>query len=117
MSPAGTQTILAVVAGIICLFTAGALGRRRQLSLRYAAGWSLLGLSSIIFGCLTPLLDEIASGLNLSPAGLVVIVSSTLVLAILFMVSVSVVRLQRDVQDLVEMVALLKTKVDEESKS
>lgn len=116
MSPAVTQTIIAVVAGCICLAMAGLLGRRKRLSLRYTAGWSLLGLSAIVFGALTPLLDEIASFFSLSPAGLVLIVSLTLVLVILFMVSVSVVGLQRDIQDLVEAVALLKTRVEEESK-
>jgi hypothetical protein len=115
MSPAMTQTILAVVAGCVCLVATGAMGRRRRLSLRYTAGWSLLGLSAIIFGALTPFLDEIASFFNLSPVGLVVIVALAIVLAILFMVSVSVVGLQRDVQDLVEAVALLQTRVEDEN--
>ena len=114
MSPAMTQTILAVVAGCVCLVATALLGRRRRLSLRYTAGWSLLRLSAIVFGALTPFLEQIASFFNLSPAGLVLIVSLTLVLVILFMVSVSVVGLQRDIQDLVEAVALLKAKVDEE---
>jgi hypothetical protein len=115
MSPAMTQTILAVVAGCVCLVATGAMGRRRRLSLRYTAGWSLLGLSAIIFGALTPFLDEIASFFNLSPVGLVVIVALAIVLVILFMVSVSVVGLQRDVQDLVEAVALLQTRVEDEN--
>lgn len=109
-----TQTIVAVVAGCVCLVVTAVLGRRRRLSLRYTAGWALLGLSAIVFGGLTPFLERIASFLNLSPAGLVLIVSLTIVLIILFMVSISVVGLQRALQDLVESVALLKADIDED---
>lgn len=113
MSPAATHTFLAVLAGLVCLVAVVVLGRRRQLSLRFTAGWALLGLSSVAFGALTPLLDEIAPALNMSPVGLVLVVSVSLVLLILFMVSVSVVALQRDIQDLVEEIALLQAKTDE----
>lgn len=113
MSPATTQTILAVAAGAICLVAVVIMGRRRRLSLRFTAGWSLLGLSTIVFGAITPFLDEIAPALNMSPVGLVLVVSVSLVLLILFMVSVSVVGLQRDIQDLVEEIALLRSNIDE----
>lgn len=83
--------------------------------MRYATGWSLLGVSAILFGALTPFLDEIAAFFNLSPAGLVLMISLGLILTILFMVSVSVVGLQRDMQNLAEEIALMKTLQEEET--
>jgi hypothetical protein len=112
MSPALTQAFLAVFAGLICLYATARMARRRRFTLRYAAGWSLLGTCSILFAALTPFLEDIATFMRLSPAGLVLVVFAALILTILFMVSVSVVRLQRDIQDIAETLALHRSKLE-----
>ncbi len=106
MSPFALQTAL-VAAGSLALGAVVArLTRLRAISFRFTLAWSLIVVLGLLAAPLIPLVEPVASLLELSPAALLTVAVTLVLVAIALQLSVSVSKLVDQIGDLAEAQAL-----------
>ncbi len=100
------QTALFAVIGIGLLALILGLARRGALTMRFVLGWMAVSATLIGVGPISAALDTPARRLGITPTGLLLGVSTSVVLAIALQLSISVSGLRATAQDLGEALAL-----------
>jgi hypothetical protein len=113
MSYALRQQLVIAAGGMILLLVVVTLARRRFISLRYALGWSLIAVISLIGAFSTHLASPVERAVGISPTGFLLAVATVVLLAIALQLSITASGLQRQVHELAEAHALLASEVDE----
>jgi hypothetical protein len=110
MSLALRQMLVAAILGTLVLISVVMLYRRRQLSFRYAVGWTLVATLGILSGVFVWAVEPIAGSLGLSSAALLGLAAFVFVTLIAIQLSISISGLQRQLRTVAEEVARLRLK-------
>jgi len=113
MSQQSLQSILATGLGLMFLMTVYKIARLSKLSFRYAVGWLLVGVMSLIAALLIPFTGSVAEKLNVTPSAVLVIGTVFLVVTICIQLSISISGMQNQIYRLAEDIALFKEEVAE----
>jgi uncharacterized membrane protein len=111
------QALLIAAGGVGLLLLTGALARKQRITLRYAIGWTSIGLFGVFGALLTPLVEPLSRLFGMSPTGLLLATASTVFLSITMLLSISVSGLQSQVRELAEAHALLQMRLEESAPS
>ena len=87
------------------------IARRRLFTLRYTLGWLTIGFLGIVGSLLAPLVEPVASALDMTPTGLLLAAGTAGLLAICVQLSISVSGLQARLRDVIESEALLTSRL------
>lgn len=109
MGASSTQLLIVAVVSLSFAMVVIRLAKKQLISLRYTIGWLFLLGISILAGLLIPLVDPIASFLNLSAVAVLVGISVLILLAVCIQLSISISGLQREVQVLADEIVLLRS--------
>ena len=100
--------VIAVLLGSFIL----AIARRQLISFRYTIGWLSLCAITLLGALLIPVVEPIARFLKVDPFTVVGGSAFLVLLAICIQLSISISGLQRQLNDVNEVVALLRDKVE-----
>lgn len=102
---------IAVVAVLFAIHIAR-LSRKGMLSFRYSVGWISIAIIGLLASPLVIVVAPLANRLRLTPAALLIAISTVAVAVILIQLSVSISGNQRSMESLVRENALLKEKLN-----
>ena len=88
------QAIVLMLGGLVVAGVALRLGRARLLTTRYAIGWLGFAVFVIAAAALMPFFDRVGRVANITPTGLLLVLSSATLLAVAIQLSISVSQLQ-----------------------
>ena len=106
------QTGLCTLFGCCSLVFVFRKARRGLLNFRYTVGWLLLSLFGIFAGATTPIIAPVADFLGITPAALLAIGGSSLLVVICIQLSISISGLHERQRRLTEELAHLRQAVD-----
>jgi len=106
MSPFVLQAALVALASLALGAVVARLTRLRAISFRFTLAWSLIAALGLLAAPLIPLVEPVASLLELSPAALLTVAVTLVLVTIALQLSVSVSQLIDQVGDLAEAQAL-----------
>ena len=112
MSPIILQILLVAAAGVLLAVVVARLTRLRMLSFRFSLGWMMIALVAILASVLIPLVAPIATMLRVTPAALLTVGATAVVVAITLQLSISVSGIQNRVRDLTEAHALATSVIE-----
>lgn len=104
--------IIAVALGFSFILGIQVLARQGKLSFRYAIGWSLLGILSVVSGALIPAAGSLARIVPVTPSAFFAICAAFLLTSISVQLSISISGMQEQIRSLAEEVALLRHELD-----
>src|SRR5262249_24590316 len=117
MSNSVKQALVLAVGGVLIALFILRLARRRLLTTRYAVGWLVVGLIVALAAVSTPFVGKLGRFAGITPTGVLLIISSVVLLAISIQLSVSVSLLQERLRSTAEAHALLARKVEDLERS
>jgi len=109
VSLAARQILIAAIAGVLLILIVIRLSRLGKLSFRYTMGWIGVASIGVLAGLFIPATTPIAEGLGLSAAALLGLAALIFVTVIAIQLSISISGLQRQVRDLAEEIARLRS--------
>ena len=113
MSSTAKQALVLALGGALIVIVMIRLARRRLLTTRYALGWIGVGVLIAIAALLMPFVGPLARLADMSPTGVLLAISSILLLAISVQLSISVSQLQERLRSTAEAHALLAQRLAE----
>jgi len=108
MSPQGLQGLTTALFSVVGAVIVLRLAKRQYLTFRYAAGWLTLFLLTSLSGVLLPLATPVAKRLSTTPGVLVAGFAILILVSICIQLSISISGLQKQVQTLAEINALME---------
>ncbi len=106
MSPFALQAALVALASLALGAVVARLTRLRAISFRFTLAWSLIAVLGLLAAPLIPLVEPVASLLELSPAALLTVAVTLVLVTIALQLSASVSKLIDQIADLAEAQAL-----------
>jgi len=117
MSDSLKQALVLALGGLAIALFILRLARKRLLTTRYALGWLGIGLLVALAAISVPFVGKLGRFANITPTGVLLIVSSLVLLAISVQLSISVSLLQERLRSTAEAHALLARKVEDLEKA
>lgn len=114
MSIIQTQTVIAIIAGVLLISIVQLLGRKGRLSFRYTVGWLVFGLLIIASGAFIPFATTISQQFPLSPSGLFAGSAVFVLTLIAIQLSISISGMQEQIRSLTEEIAILRHELERE---
>lgn len=106
MTEAFRQSLLVLAGSAACFFLVAVLKRRQLLTLRYTLGWIAIVVLSAVSAAASFLVSPISSAMGLTPTGFIFGVATSVLLAVALQLSVSVSRLQRQIEEMARSIAI-----------
>lgn len=100
------QALVMATAGLGLCFVSLLLARRHLITVRYALGWTAIGVLVIIGSLLTGLVPKVGDIAGMTPTAVLLAIAVIILVAIAIQLSISVSGLQRQVRDVIEREAL-----------
>lgn len=106
LSIAIKQAVVMAVAGFGLVLIAMTLARRQLITVRYALGWSAIGLIVIVGSLLGGLVPRLGRVADMTPTAVLLALAVIILVIISIQLSISVSGLQRQLRDVVEQLAI-----------
>lgn len=106
LSIAIKQAVVMAAAGLGLISIAMLLARRQLITVRYALGWSAIGLAVVVGSVLGGLVPRLGRVAGMTPTAVLLALAVIILVAISIQLSISVSGLQRQLRDVVERLAL-----------
>jgi hypothetical protein len=116
MSSTFKQALVLAFGGLTFVFIVSRLARRRLLTTRYAFGWMGVGIAVTLAAAVMPFIGDVGRLADMSPTGVLLAVSTLILLAISVQLSISVSMLQERLRTMAETQALLARQLDDLAK-
>jgi hypothetical protein len=113
MSSTAKQAIVLAFGGLVMMALLVRLSRRRLITPRYAFGWIGVAGLIVVGASLMPFVGRIGKTVDMSPTGVLLAMSTALLVAITVQLSISVSQLQERLRSTAEAQALLARRLDE----
>jgi uncharacterized membrane protein len=113
MSTTLKQALVLAAGGILVSAIVLRLARKRLLTTRYALAWLAVGGVVVLGAALTPYLGRLGEFADITPTGVLLALSSVVLLAISVQLSISVSQLQERLRSTAEAHALLEHRLAE----
>lgn len=113
MSTTVKQALVLAVGGLLFVSVIARLAHRRLLTTRYALGWMSVGVGVTLAAAVMPFIGDVGRLANMSPTGVLLALSTVILLAISVQLSISVSMLQERLRITAETQALLAQQVAE----
>lgn len=106
LSIAFKQAVVMAAGGVGLVAIAVFLAKRQLITVRYALGWSAIGLTVIVGSLLGSLVPRLGRVAGMTPTAVLLALAVIILVMISIQLSISVSGLQRQIRDLVEQLAL-----------
>lgn len=113
MSSSLKQALILAIGGLIFLYIISRLSRRRLLTTRYSLGWIGLGVFVTLGAVAMPFIGRLGQLADMSPTGVLLAISTLVLLGISVQLSISVSLLQERLRTTAEAQSLLAVEVAE----
>ncbi len=106
------QTSFSALFGLLSVVFLYRTARRGRLSFQYTVGWLLIGMLAMVAGVVVPVITPIANFLAITPAALLAIGGTIMLVIICIQLSISISGLHERQRRLTEELAHLRQTVD-----